>query len=66
MVKTYARSDTWESPGGQVEEDEALDIAMCREVQEETEIAVEPLGITGVYYITRPKIFYRWFFRPNG
>lgn len=50
LVKTHARPDTWESPGGQVEEGEALDIAMCREVYEETSLVVEPLGITGIYY----------------
>ena len=50
LVKTHWRSDTWESPGGQVEEGEALDEAVCREVLEETGITIKPLGITGVYY----------------
>lgn len=50
LVKTHWRSDTWEPPGGQVEEGEALDIAAAREVLEETGITVQPLGITGVYY----------------
>src|SRR5690625_2891439 len=50
LVKTHSRSDTWESPGGQVEEGEALDTAVCREVLEETGITIEPLGITGIYY----------------
>ena len=50
LVKTHWRSDTWESPGGQVEEGEALDAAVYREVQEETGIEIEVLGITGVYY----------------
>lgn len=50
LVKTHSRSDTWESPGGQVEEGEALDTAVRREVLEETGIIIEPLGITGIYY----------------
>lgn len=50
LVKTHWRSDTWESPGGQVEVGEALDKAMCREILEETGIVVRPIGITGVYY----------------
>jgi 8-oxo-dGTP diphosphatase len=50
LVKTHHRSDTWESPGGQVEEGEALDQAVYREVLEETGIQIKPLGITGVYY----------------
>ncbi|WP_100012112.1 NUDIX hydrolase [Lentibacillus sediminis] len=52
MVKTHQRSDTWESPGGQVEEGEPLDKAVCREVFEETGIVIKPVGITGVYYNT--------------
>jgi 8-oxo-dGTP diphosphatase len=50
LVKTHWRSDTWESPGGQVEEGEPLDIAVCREILEETGIVIRPIGITGVYY----------------
>jgi 8-oxo-dGTP diphosphatase len=50
LVKALNRQDTWESPGGQVEEGEALDQAVCREVLEETGIVIRPLGITGVYY----------------
>lgn len=50
LVKTHWRSDTWESPGGQVEVGEPLDQAVCREILEETGIVVRPLGITGVYY----------------
>jgi 8-oxo-dGTP diphosphatase len=33
LVKTHWREDTWESPGGQVEEGEPLDQAVCREVR---------------------------------
>lgn len=50
LVKTHWRSDTWEAPGGQVEEGEPLDKAVCREIAEETGIVVRPVGITGVYY----------------
>ena len=50
LVKTHWRSDTWECPGGQVEEGEALDQAVIREVLEETGVVIKPLGITGVYY----------------
>lgn len=50
LVKTHWRSDTWESPGGQVEEGEALDKAVCREVFEETGIVIHLIGITGIYY----------------
>ena len=50
LVRTVTRKDTWEIPGGQVEEGEPLDQAVRRELVEETGIDVEPVGITGVYY----------------
>ncbi|MCM3666991.1 NUDIX hydrolase [Mesobacillus subterraneus] len=50
LVKTHWRSDTWEAPGGQVEEGKPLDKAVCREILEETRIVISPIGITGVYY----------------
>lgn len=50
LVKTHFRQDTFELPGGQVEEGEALDEATVREVFEETGIKIRPIGITGVYY----------------
>ncbi|RLQ94255.1 NUDIX hydrolase [Falsibacillus albus] len=50
LVKTHNRLDTWEPPGGQVELGEPLDIAVCREVFEETGFIITPIGITGVYY----------------
>ncbi|KFM98718.1 NUDIX hydrolase [Bacillus clarus] len=50
LTKVHWRADTWEMPGGQVEEGEALDQAVCREVLEETGLTVRPIGITGVYY----------------
>src|SRR5690625_1382625 len=49
LVKTHWRSDTWESPGGQVEEGESLEKAVCREVLEETGVVIKPIGITGIY-----------------
>lgn len=56
LVRTHQRSDTWELPGGQVEEGEPLDQAVSRECSEETGLNVRPLGITGVYYNTTSHI----------
>lgn len=50
LTKVQWRLDTWEMPGGQVEEGEALDKAVSREVLEETGLVINPVGITGVYY----------------
>ena len=50
LVKTHWRSDTWEFPGGNVEEGESLDAAIAREVLEETGVVVRPIGVSGVYY----------------
>lgn len=50
LVKTHWRSDTWELPGGSVEEGESLDDAIAREVLEETGVVVRPIGVSGVYY----------------
>ena len=52
LVRTHWRSDTWELPGGQVEEGEAPDEAVRREVLEETGIAIRPISVTGIYYNT--------------
>ncbi|HDR4463044.1 NUDIX hydrolase [Bacillus cereus group sp. MYBK249-1] len=52
LTKVHWRADTWELPGGQVEEGEALDQAVCREIKEETGLTVKPIGITGIYYNT--------------
>jgi 8-oxo-dGTP diphosphatase len=49
LVKTHIRSDTWEFPGGNVEEHESIHTAVHREVKEETGIMIKLLGITGIY-----------------
>ncbi|HET7580253.1 MAG TPA: NUDIX domain-containing protein [Bacillales bacterium] len=48
LVKTYWRDDTWELPGGQVEEGETLDEAVKREIEEESGIIVELEGVCAV------------------
>lgn len=50
LVRTHWRSDTWEMPGGNVDEGEPLDQAVCREFLEETGVVIRPVGITGVYF----------------
>ncbi|MBM7693841.1 8-oxo-dGTP diphosphatase [Peribacillus deserti] len=50
VVQSIDRLDTWELPGGQVQEGEPLDQAVIRECLEETGILIKPVGITGVYY----------------
>ena len=50
LLRTHWRSDTWEMPGGVVEEGEPLDEAVCREFFEETGVTIRPIGITGVYF----------------
>ncbi|MFC7443428.1 NUDIX hydrolase [Laceyella putida] len=48
LIRTQQR-DTWEIPGGQVEEGEPLHEALIREVKEETGVLIKPVGITGIY-----------------
>jgi 8-oxo-dGTP pyrophosphatase MutT (NUDIX family) len=45
------RRDTlhWEAPGGVLELDEDIEAGLCREVHEETGLAVRPVALTGVY-----------------
>jgi 8-oxo-dGTP diphosphatase len=49
LVRTSNRSDTWEIPGGQVEEYESMEEAIHREIAEETGVKIELDGITGIY-----------------
>jgi len=49
LVKTFWRADTWELPGGGVDEGETLDTALRREIFEETGIEVKLCGVSGVY-----------------
>ena len=39
----------WEPPGGILELDEPIEAGLCREIREETGLAVEPVALTGVY-----------------
>jgi 8-oxo-dGTP diphosphatase len=56
LLRTHWRSDTWEMPGGNVELGEPLDQAVRREFLEETGIAIQPIGITGVYMNTTKQV----------
>jgi 8-oxo-dGTP diphosphatase len=49
LIQTYWRPDTWELPEGGVDEGETLDVALCREILEETGIEVLLQGVAGVY-----------------
>ncbi|MEI5908966.1 NUDIX hydrolase [Bacillus spongiae] len=50
LIKTHNRTDTWELPGGQVEEGEPPHLAAEREFFEETGIEMKVESVTGVYY----------------
>jgi 8-oxo-dGTP diphosphatase len=39
----------WEPPGGVLELSETIHAGLCRELREETGLAVQPLALTGVY-----------------
>jgi 8-oxo-dGTP diphosphatase len=45
------RRDTrhWEPPGGVLELNESIQAGLCREVREETGLAIQPVALTGVY-----------------
>ena len=49
LVRTYWRGDTWELPGGRVDEGETLAQAVRREIMEEAGIETRLVGVTGVY-----------------
>jgi 8-oxo-dGTP diphosphatase len=49
LVHTLHRADTWEMPGGQVEEGESVEDAVKREILEESGIVCEVAGVSGIY-----------------
>lgn len=49
LVRTHSRKDSWDLPGGMVEEEEPLHEAIRREVLEEVGVPIQPIGVTGIY-----------------
>ena len=58
LVRTEKRPETWELPGGKIEEGEPLLDGFVREVIEETGIRISPLGVATVQHLLpRDKVF---------
>jgi len=49
LVIRRADNGAWEPPGGVLEPDESIEAGLVREIEEETGLRVEPLGLSGVY-----------------
>lgn len=57
LVKCRDRQDTWEPPGGVVEQGEDIFAAARREVQEEAGIDIEPEAIAGLFHNVTSAVF---------
>jgi len=51
LVRQGRSRHDWELPGGKVRKDESLLAGLRREVEEETQIAIVPQRLIGVYFI---------------
>ncbi len=65
LVRTHWRSDTWEMPGGNVDEGEPLDQAVCREFLEETGVVIRLRSELRAFTSTRRSTSFRLFSKPN-